>query len=127
MKKPSLGVMEIVAVADRSLFEHLMQGVGLQVVGFNDGDPLRSSIQSESVTAIASIITEDIHETNIIDPYRRQVKTMAEELGYIVAIDEGLDQFPGSDPNPIKIQMRHPPEKQPQPPQDDEEGGPPVP
>lgn len=85
MTKPSVDVMRIAAV-DPALFEHLMARSGLRVVRRNN-DPLSTNVQTESVMAVASAITEDIHEPVQLSPHRKQLKDLAEkQLGYVVLI-----------------------------------------
>lgn len=85
-KAPSIAELELMAVSDDMLFEHCMKQIGLPVVGQLNDDPTEKAVQSESISSIASTITEDTNENIRLDPYRAQVKQMAERLGYIVTI-----------------------------------------
>lgn len=107
---PSLNVMGIVAISDPPLFEHMMAQEGLRIVGVQSDDPLEMSVQEEAVTAIASTLTEDIHEPIELTRRQHSLKRLAENVGYVVALEEGLDQMPGSDCNPVKAKLRHPEE-----------------
>lgn len=73
----------MIAAADPILFEHLMEQNGLKVHK-RDTDPLRNTVQAESIRAIASMITEDIHTRAILDSTRQRLKTIAEKMGYLV-------------------------------------------
>ncbi len=122
----TLSVLKI-AAADSTLFEHLVNQTGLQIVGARNDDPLESTVQSEAIEAMASTITESIYDRVQLSPQHKAVKQLAESLGYIVAVSEGLDQQPGTDYNPIKGQLRHPEEKEEEPtaPEEGGEEGPP--
>jgi len=88
MTFPSLTAMELMAVGDRSLFEHHMKRIGLPIAGRRNLDPTETDVQLESISAVASIITEDVDENIGLDSYRARVKKIAEDHGYIVTIDE---------------------------------------
>lgn len=89
MTKPSINVMHI-AAADPALFEHLMASVGLRIVP-RDSDPLQTNVQEEAVMAVASAITEDAYQPIRLSPYRKQLKEMAEKLGYVVMLEHWHD------------------------------------
>ena len=61
-KLPSIEAMEILAVSDQPVFESLMEHIGLRVEGKVNGDPLEKRVQTESIAAIATEITEDAHD-----------------------------------------------------------------
>lgn len=86
MQLPSLEAMEIMAISDRPLFEHIMSQIGLPITGLMNTNPLEKDVQTESISAVASELTEDRHEFASLDPRRRLMKQMAEFHGYIVAI-----------------------------------------
>jgi hypothetical protein len=94
--KPSLSVMNIAASGDPALFEHLMGRLGLRLVRRND-DPLQTQVQEEAVQAIASVISEGIHERVKLDRYRRHLKEIAEKTGYIVVIENFGDEMGGDE------------------------------
>ena len=85
---PSLTALELMAVGDRILFEHHMKRIGLPIAGRRNVDPTKTDVQLESISAVASIITEDVNENIILDSYRLRAKKIAEDHGYIVTIDE---------------------------------------
>ena len=123
MKQPNMRVLKIIANSDPYLFEHLVHAEGLRIVGIINNNPLDTEVQTESVLAIASTLTEDAHDQ--IEMTRRQydLKRIAENLGYVIALEEGLDQHPGTEYDPMKGKLRHPPEENPQqPPAEGEEG-----
>lgn len=116
MMAPSLKVMEVVANGDPYLFEHMIQADGLEIVGVVNDDPLETRVQSESIDAIASMLTEDVYNPHELTPRQRALKNMAEARGYVVALQEGMDQQPGTEYDPIKGQLQHPEKKQAPPP-----------
>jgi len=84
MNMPSVEAMEILAVSDRSVFESLMGHIGLTIEGRINEDPLETRCQNESISAIATEITED-HNTYIeCDPRVHEYKKVAEDYGYVV-------------------------------------------
>lgn len=100
MPLPSLRVMTI-AAADPSLFESLMRQAGFRLARRNS-DPLNTHVQVESVHAIASTMVEGNYFGVKLDPYRRKLKTLAENRGYVVMIENcgppGADPCEGEDP-----------------------------
>lgn len=82
---PSLQAMEILAVSDRTVFESLMNHIGLRVEGRANTDPLETKVQTESVAAIASEITEEAHGFVECDRRLHGFKQMAEDYGYVVS------------------------------------------
>lgn len=94
MPLPSLRVMGI-AKSDPSLFESLMAQAGFRIVR-RDNDPLNTNVQEEAVMAVASAITEDTQYGVRLSPYHRQLKTLAEQAGYVVMIENCGP--PGADP-----------------------------
>ena len=94
LSAPSLNTLELLAVSDNVLFEHHMKRIGLEVIGVRDENEIGSIVQSESITAIASIITED-SDTNVeLDSYRQRAKKMAENCGYIITINQNTINIP---------------------------------
>ncbi len=102
----SMRALRLIATSDPSLFEHHLQQAGLTIVGRRDFDPLRGIIQAESVIAIASTLSEDVDDTMVLTSYQHQLRDLAEQAGYEVGLIEGLDQMPGSWPNPIRNALR---------------------
>lgn len=94
MKLPSLRVMKI-ATADPALFESLMARAGLRVARRNE-DPLETRVQQEAIEALASVINEDVNGKVRLSPYHRQLRTLAEQAGYVVVVENCGP--PGADP-----------------------------
>lgn len=92
MQVPSVQVMKIMAVADKPLFEEVMNSIGLPVLGHVNPDPLEKSAQPETVNSIAAGITEGIHDPVELPPELEAIKNMAEALGFIIGLDDGLQQ-----------------------------------
>jgi hypothetical protein len=86
-KLPSLQAMEILAVSDQPVFESLMDHIGLHVEGKVNEDPLETRVQTESVAAIASEITEEAHGFVECDSRLGEFKQMAEDYGYVVSFE----------------------------------------
>lgn len=86
MRAPSLTALELMAVADRSLFEHHMSQIGLPVIGRRNNDPTEKEVQSESISSIASAITEDVNDSIQLNDYQKTAKKIAEDHGYIIKI-----------------------------------------
>ena len=84
---PSLQAMEILAVSDQPVFESLMDHIGLHVEGKVNEDPLETRVQTESVAANASEITEEAHGFVECDPRLGEFKQMAEDYGYVVSFE----------------------------------------
>ncbi len=106
---PSLKTMAVIANGDPYLFEHMMEREGLVIVGRQSENPLDTLTQNESVISIASMLTEwGAHEHTEVTRRQQNLKELAESIGYIVAIEEGMDQQPGTDCDPIKSELRHP-------------------
>lgn len=85
MSLPSLASLEILAVSDNTVFESVMQEIGLHVEGKISDDPLQSQVQNESVASIASELTENADEFVDVDNILSEYKKMAEDYGYIVS------------------------------------------
>ena len=83
---PSIQAMEILAISDQPVFESLMKHIGLRVEGKVNGDPLETQVQTESISAIATEITEDACGYVKISQNLREFKTMAEDYGYVVGL-----------------------------------------
>lgn len=103
---PSFQALKLMASADSRLFEHHLNQAGLTIVGRKDNNPLRRSMQAESVLSIAASLTEDVDDTLVMTTYQRQLRNLAEQEGYFVGLSEGIDQMPGSWPNPIRNALR---------------------
>lgn len=103
---PRLRILKLIAASDPNLFEHHLRKAGLTIVGWKDGDPLRRTLQNESVLSIATTMTEDVHDTLVMTTYQQQLQEIAEAAGYLVGFSEGLDQMPGTLPNPIRNVLR---------------------
>lgn len=95
MPLPSIQVMGIAAKGDPSLFETLMAQAGFRVTP-RDNNPLNDYVQEEAVAAVASAITEDAYHGVRLSPYHRKLKTLAEQAGYIVMVENCGP--PGADP-----------------------------
>jgi hypothetical protein len=108
MSRPSLAIFKLLITSDRGLFEHLINREGLQLVGLKNRDPLDTAVKSEAILAIASALTESVNDFTELTQRQSYLKHLAEQYGYIVALQEGLDQMPGTEPGPIKGQLRHP-------------------
>ena len=87
-KMPSVESMEILAVSDQPVFESLMSYIGLRVEGKVSGDPLEKQVQTESIFAVATEITEDVFDYVECDPRLHGYKQMAEDYGYVVGFAE---------------------------------------
>lgn len=87
MKMPSINVFKIAASADPELFESMMSRIGLPIIGIANQDPLRKDVQVESIKAMADVITEDVDDNVDMHPALRQIKTLAESMGYIVSVE----------------------------------------
>jgi hypothetical protein len=86
MRLPSTAAMEILAVSDQPVFESLMKHIGLPITGRVEENPLKQSmVQNETIAAVASEITEDIHTYVDVDPRLHSYKEIAEDYGYVVA------------------------------------------
>ena len=72
--------LELIADSDFELFESVLSKSGLKVIGKRDRDPLRTSVQSESVQSIASLISESKDHS----PKVSSMAKLADSLGYIV-------------------------------------------
>jgi hypothetical protein len=121
----SLRVIEIIAKGDPLLFEHIIAEDRLCVIGIRNLDPLDNSIQAESVESLAATLTEDVDDFVDTTPRQQAIIKMAGRLGYILTIDEGMDQQPGTDVNPIMSAL-HPhdmPDDEEKPAEGGEEGG----
>jgi hypothetical protein len=70
------------------------------------------------VLAIASTLSDEIHHQPNFNRRQAKLWEMAERLGYVVALAEGLDQMSGTDVDPLRMQLRHPQEEKPEPPAD---------
>ena len=84
MKTPSLKVLKLIGISDRSLFEYHIRNIGLKIVGIKSHES--DGVQSESVDSIASVIAEDRNDRVELNEYCKTAKLMAENLGYVVAV-----------------------------------------
>ncbi len=99
---PPLRILRLFAAGDPLLFEYYLTQAGLSIVGHRHSNPLEYSIQTEAVLGIAASLNYDIHDYTALTPTQQTLQNLAEEFGYLVALTEGLDQQPGTLPNPIK-------------------------
>lgn len=102
---PSLRVLALIGHSDPHLFEHYLKQAGLTIVGIKDHDPLRKEMQVEAVYSIASGMTESVDDQLVMTPYQRKLRDLADDCGFLVGLTEGMDQMPGTWPNPIKAMM----------------------
>ncbi|MDB4489922.1 hypothetical protein N9045_00250 [bacterium] len=77
----------LIADSDSELFESVLSKSGLKVIGKRDCDPLRKSVQSESVQSIASLISE----SKDVNPKVSDIAKLADSLGYIVESSEKVN------------------------------------
>ena len=77
--------MEILAISDQPVFESLMAHIGLPITGRVNTDPLASQVQTETIAAMATEITEDVDSFVEADPRLHRYKELAEDYGYVVA------------------------------------------
>ena len=83
--------LKTLAVGDPNVFaETLLRNFGLKIIGIKNIDPLETRVQSESIAAMASVITEDIDNIPDIHPIRLEAKKLAEDYGYIVKVLEEM-------------------------------------
>ncbi len=85
---PSIKAVTI-ATADPALFEHLLRQAGFTLVQ-RDHDPLRTTVQEETVTSVASLISESVEPVKL-GRYHKTLKEMAEKMGYIAIYE---NEFP---------------------------------
>lgn len=121
----NLRALRLIVTSDPNLFEHHLNRAGLTIVGFVDRDPLRKQLQSESVYNIAAQLTDDIDIGVTMTRAQKQLQELAESAGYLVSLIEGLDQMPGTLPNPIKSMLNAGDEEEEAPEPEGEEGAPP--
>lgn len=95
-----------VSASDYGLFKHLLKKEGISVLSRHKYDDLDRNVKLESILSISSIITEDVNTRIDITNRQKSIMKLARNLGYIVAIEEGLDQMPGTDIDPIKSILR---------------------
>jgi len=87
----NLQSLRILALGDPRVFaETIYRQFGLKVIGLRNNDPLESRVQKESISAMASVITEDADELMEISSPRLAVKKLAESCGYIVRVLEEM-------------------------------------
>ena len=87
-KLPSTSAMEILAISDQPVFESLMSHIGLPITGRINQDPLATQVQTESIAAMATEITEDVNDFVDADPRLHPYKKLAEDYGYVVSFSE---------------------------------------
>ncbi len=95
-----------VSASDYGLFKHLLKKEGISVLSRHKYDDLDRNVKLESILSISSIITEDVNTRIDITNRQKSIMKLARNLGYIVAIEEGLDQMPGTDIDPIRSILR---------------------
>ena len=78
--------LRILAKSDKRVFAETISSFGMKVIGAKTSDPLDKQIQEESITAMASIITEDINDNADLTPAQVAIKKMAGEVGLIVIL-----------------------------------------
>lgn len=90
----TLSSLRILANSDARVFAEAIKKFGLKVVGLRNNDPLESKVQSESIHALASTMTEDVDDPVGLSKPTIQAMRIAEEYGYIVKIlaEMGLPQ-----------------------------------
>jgi hypothetical protein len=83
---PTMESLEILAVSDIPTFTKKMRSLGLKILGRTDPNPLNKMVQSESIAAISSQITEDVSDPIYRHADKRIMayKQMAEDYGFIV-------------------------------------------
>ena len=85
----TLSALRVLANSDRRVFAEAIKSYGLKVIGLRNNDPLATKIQVESVSAIASTLSEDIDDPVGLSKKAEKAMQIAEEYGYIVKILEG--------------------------------------
>lgn len=95
------------AHSDPARFEAHLNRAGLVIVGRKDFDPLRRSIQQEAVGVIAGCMGEDVDDAPRMTPYQEVLAGIAESAGYLVTLDEGMNQMPGTWADPVIQALRH--------------------
>jgi len=90
-----LNTLECLAISDKPVFEAIMKSIGLPIIGVQTHDPLDKSVRSESIEAMASMITEDRDDNVMLDPARLAIKQLAEDYGYIVSVEEAPPGWKG--------------------------------
>ncbi len=55
---------------------------------------------------MATNLTDDAHDIIEMTTLQKQLRNLAEQHGYIVGLIEGLDQMPGTLPNPIRSALK---------------------
>jgi len=91
MTQISAHILKILASSDMSLFEKHVKNAGLKIIGINNQD--KNNVQSESISSIASIITEDTDENITLNDYQKLIKRIAENHNYIIGINESDEQY----------------------------------
>lgn len=84
---PTMESLEILAISDVPTFTKKMRSLGLKIHGRTDSNPLNKVVQSESIAAISSQITEDVSDQIYRDRANKRIiayKQMAEDYGFIV-------------------------------------------
>jgi len=90
MARDPFSVLRVLAGSDPKVFAEEIKRFGLKVVGFKSTDPLKTRVQSESVAAIASTITEDVDTDKDLHPATVRAMQIAEDYGYIVKVLEEM-------------------------------------
>lgn len=86
----SLSTLRVLAAGDPHVFAEAIKRFGLKVVGYRNNDPLETRVQSESITSIASTLTEDVDGPVSLPRATIEAMRIAEDHGYIVKILEGF-------------------------------------
>jgi hypothetical protein len=92
----SLPSLRVLANSDPRVFAEAIKRFGLQVVGLRNNDPLETRVQNESVSAIASVLTEDADDQFDLPKSTVAAMRIAEEHGYIVKVLEEMG-LPGEE------------------------------
>jgi hypothetical protein len=82
----SIESLQILAKSDPELFAEAVKQYGLRVIGTREADPLKTQVQEELVSAMASAITEDINNNTELTTRQMAIYKLAEQYGYIVQV-----------------------------------------
>mgnify|MGYP003671228079 CR=1 FL=1 len=87
--------LNLIGESDKELFESELERSGVKIVGFRDADPLRTSVQSESIGVIAGLIEESVDDRVVVSDTVKLVMPIAEAYGYIVEVRDGEEDNAG--------------------------------
>lgn len=104
----------LIVKSDLRLFEHHLKQAGMRLIGRKTRDPLLNSLTAEDIAGIASQLNYDIDDPVDYTSYQRQLIAIAERAGFVVGLNEGLDQMPGSWSNPVRNMLRAKEEPEPE-------------